>query len=460
MPGTLFTRRGLLLAEDGSEFAFVRHHAIAAWHAGLYDATRDALVDFVSDTHHARLGGSVGADANDPLLLPYSGEKYLSLPGTTGNSASAPAAAAHNILGDLDVRVQIAVPDWKPISVKSFINRWATGNQWNFALSPAAGPGPAGHLVFVWVSSGGTRTVRSTAAVPFANGTAGWVRATLDVDNGADGHTVVFYTSTDGVAWSVLATVVVAGVTDIASVAGTALRIGLRDGDQQTEGTVFRAQVRDGIDGTLAADFDPARSVEPHTTFTASTGEVWAIDRSATGRKSVLVDRPLLLFGTDDYLEVPDRAALDFGAGDGFTLAWVGRLHGTTANTALVAKKADLTTAAGYAIDRGTGGLTPRVMLADGANNPTATTPVVTAGQTTLAALVRAGGLTGFRNATAGTLVADNAGDLTNAEALRFGRLSGASEAYSDMEFVGAAVFRRALTDAELARVAREFGAS
>lgn len=430
------------------QFGWTRENAVAAWYADQYDASLDALVDLTGNGHHALFGSTVGADTNDPLLLPYSGEKYLYAPGVASNHARTPHAAAAAITGDLDIRARLDA--WTSGSARSII-----GNvNWNVSgYELELGTTNAIDLIVTLPSS---YLRASTVPVPFVAGQSGWIRATRVASTG----TVTFYTSEDGESWTQLGTPVT-GTAGSITAATQPIDVGARAATGNvTTGRIYRAQVRDGIDGTLVADFDPSRSQEPHTSFVAATGETWTINRTSTGRKAVLVDRPLLLFGTDDYLEVPDHADLDFGSAEDATVVWVGRLHGTTANQALVAKKSDFTTAAGYAIDRGTGGLTPRVMLADGTNNPTATAPVVVAGTATLAALVRNGGLTGVKNGTAGTPATDTSVDASNAEVLRFGRLSGAGTSYSDMEFIGAAIFRKALTEAELARVAREFGAS
>lgn len=77
-----------------------------------------------------------------------------------------------------------------------------------------------GHLVWVWSATGAAdvATVTSTAVVPFANGTPGWVKVEFDVDNGASGNDVKFYTSPDGSTWTQLGTTVTtAGVTSISS---------------------------------------------------------------------------------------------------------------------------------------------------------------------------------------------------------------------------------------------------
>ncbi|MCH7637547.1 MAG: hypothetical protein IIA12_07775 [Proteobacteria bacterium] len=68
------------------------------------------------------------------------------------------------------------------------------------------------------------------------------------------------------------------------------------------------------------ADFtDRGVVTEPFATFIekSSNAATVTINRSATGRKSTVVDVPMFLLGTDDYLEIPDDAdaALHSGAG-------------------------------------------------------------------------------------------------------------------------------------------------
>jgi hypothetical protein len=72
-----------------------------------------------------------------------------------------------------------------------------------------------GKLNLTWSADGITpTTATSTAAVPFTTGQTGWVRAQHDVDNGAAGNNVQFYTGTDGTNYTQLGgTVTTAGVT-------------------------------------------------------------------------------------------------------------------------------------------------------------------------------------------------------------------------------------------------------
>jgi len=98
----------------------------------------------------------------------------------------------------------------------------------------------------------------------------------------------------------------------------------------EAAGKVYAAVIKNGIDGTTVFDLDPSVAVEPYATFVEQSSNLATvtINRSATGRKTAVVDRPLFLLGTDDYFEVPDHANLDFAAGDSFTIAIALRQYG------------------------------------------------------------------------------------------------------------------------------------
>jgi lysophospholipase L1-like esterase len=125
------------------------------------------------------------------------------------------------ITGDIDVRVKCAPTQWGRGAAQALASRWQSSGSnlsWWFGLSTSGVP------VFTWTTSGasGTQIQKfATTGTGYPNGQVCWLRATLDVDNGASGNTVTFYTSLDGATWTQLgAPVVTAGVTSI--FAGTA----------------------------------------------------------------------------------------------------------------------------------------------------------------------------------------------------------------------------------------------
>ena len=264
----------------------------------------------------ATLGSTATADSNDPKYLEWDGENYVYLPGVSGNFLSVPDEAALDITGDLDIRVHLAKDSWtSAVSQVLVSKRNASGTEYSWSLFANA---TSGTLELNWSASGSSAvstTTQSTVGVSVADESDIWVRATLDVDNGASGNTTKYFTSDDGVTWTQLGSdVVLAGTTSVYS--GTA---DVRIGAQYSGGTngpiaskVYRAQVLDGIDGTKVLDVDTSVITSgSDTSFTALTGQTVTINRSTSGRKSVAVTQPTWLFGTDDYMEVTRPAPED-----------------------------------------------------------------------------------------------------------------------------------------------------
>lgn len=220
------------------------------------------------------------------------GTNYVHLPGTSGHYVSTPDAAALDITGDIDIRVYVAMDDWTPATDACVLAKYnTTGNQRSYNLHVLN----SGLLNFQWSEDGTAQiTKSSTAATGFTDGTAHWIRATLDVDNGAAGNTVTFYTSEDGTTWTQLGnTVVTAGVTSIFN-STSVLELGARNTGTaaNTAGKIFQAQVRTGIGGTIVAN-----PVAGTSSVTDSTGLTWTVN----GASSFLSFATL--FGGQAYLQ-------------------------------------------------------------------------------------------------------------------------------------------------------------
>lgn len=208
---------------------------------------------------------------------------YLSLPGTSGNYASSPDSAAASIVGDIDIRVKAALNDWTPANSAIFVAKFASNTTRSYALQ--INTGSTGRLT-LYTSPDGTSGNQvsgvSTAAVGAADAADIWIRATLDVNDGAGNRVYTFYTSTDGDSWSQLGDVVTtAGATTIHD-NNSILEVGafITGTSGLIAGKIYLAQVYSGIGGTLVADFDATRSLVRQTYVAGSTGEVWTINRS------------------------------------------------------------------------------------------------------------------------------------------------------------------------------------
>lgn len=214
--------------------------------------------------------------------------RSLRLSGANGMYASTPDAAVLDIVGDIDIRAKLSMDDWTPTSVEGWIvgKVLGTGNQrsYDIRIRPSSGK-----LGIDWSSDGiNFLSLESTVGTGFADSSVGWVRATLDVDNGAAGRTATFYTSTDGVTWTPLGTpVTAAGITSI--FAGTSpLTIGALDAT--TPGgpmNVFAVEIRNGIGGTIVAN--PNFSARPWdvgessgVTGVDSAGNTWTLNGSGS----------------------------------------------------------------------------------------------------------------------------------------------------------------------------------
>lgn len=213
-------------------------------------------------------------------------QKYLSLPGTAGNYASTPDSVANSVLGDLDIRVRVALDDWTPADFTGLFTKWSAGT---YGLWMRA----SGALDFQWKDNGGTGFLKdSTVPVGTVNGVANWIRVILDVNNGAAGNDVKFYTSNDynpgdgSGTWTQLgATVTTAGTTTVRDTAEV-LIVGAYNGGSSgmAAGKFYYAELRNGIGGTVVARFDPQGLADGAAgTFAApGTGETWTINTSGS----------------------------------------------------------------------------------------------------------------------------------------------------------------------------------
>ncbi|PJN31301.1 hypothetical protein CG717_16160 [Streptomyces sp. CB02613] len=206
------------------------------------------------------------------------GSPRVVMPGIADNAITTPDHATLTITGDLDLRLDAALDSWR--EEMSLAGRYeSTGSQRSWVLRTNAD----GQLYFRWSPDGllaSAITVTSTAPVPAHNGQRLCVRVTLDVDNGAGGSTVTFYTGQHLTGrWQSLGTpVTTAGTTSVFD--GTeGIQIGsVPDFNALCmRGSLYGMQLYNGIGGTLAVDLDVAAAgADPgDPSFTDATGLVW-----------------------------------------------------------------------------------------------------------------------------------------------------------------------------------------
>lgn len=222
----------------------------------------------------------------------------------TGANATTADKASLDIVGDLDVRIDLELLA-NPVGATGYTtpSSWTTGNfdlaskydgndaarSWTFRVV-------AGKPQLNWFTLGtvaSAKLANATVALPGPAQGHRAIRFTLDVDNGAAGNTTTFYTAPSMAGpWTQLgATVVQAGVTSIFS-GNAALRIGgsLSIGSytyaEPAYATFYTAEVRNGINGTVVAAPDfTTQPLDPvpfgFSSFNDAQGNNWTFNGTA-----------------------------------------------------------------------------------------------------------------------------------------------------------------------------------
>lgn len=274
----------------------------AAWFRGGYGVTGTLTASNWADQSGNGRDLAQATGGNQPIYLPYSGTPYAYLPGVAGNYFSTPDSAASSITGDIDIRIRVALNDWASGTQQPLASKYDAGNV-SYRLIV-----DTGNKLQLVTSADGSSTISytSTAAPSAASGAMLWVRVTLDVDNGAAGKTATFYTSTDTtnasseVTWTQLGSAVTsAGTTSIYN-STVILQVGSEVFDSlYVIGKIYRAQIYNGINGTLAVDFNPSDFAETctngATAVSSGTGETWTLN--STGAKPARITKSPMLVG-------------------------------------------------------------------------------------------------------------------------------------------------------------------
>lgn len=234
---------------------------------------------------------------NTPVRVSVNeGPVYLDVPGGNFDYASTPDHASLDIVGDIDVRIDCSIENLltatDPLHTIDLLAKlaFASGSKsWLFGIRDE-------RVYFEWSADGSaTLSAKSTLSplVPPSQRIA--LRATLDVDNGASGRTVRFFTApTLAGPWTQLGdAVITAGITSIFNSA-TSVRVGKATDLAFTNpvGRVHAAQIRNGIDGTVVANPDFTIQTPGAASFTDSTGKVWTVNANA-----VITNRNIRFYG-------------------------------------------------------------------------------------------------------------------------------------------------------------------
>lgn len=240
-------------------------------------AQRDGVVQFADYYEPRQITLQVDVpNEGCPGCSPAINETFLDLSGVIPGRATTPNSPSLNITGDIDIRAHIAMDDWTPAAQQVIESKWGAAGTRSQLLRVET----SGALRLFWTADGTTALSAASSVLPaMANGADLWVRATLDVDNGAGGHDIRFYTSTNGVFWTQFgSTVTQAGLTSI--FAGTApLDVGSDSNGTASllAGQVFSLEIRSGIDGTIVADPDFTDVGVGSVQFQDDQGNLWSI---------------------------------------------------------------------------------------------------------------------------------------------------------------------------------------
>ncbi|MEU9606148.1 hypothetical protein [Streptomyces sp. NPDC048057] len=241
---------------------------------GLYDNRNPR------SPYYQRLG------RNTPLRLTVdSGQRALVM--GAGGGASTPDAPPLDIVGDTDVRVEATLDNWLADGSVELAGKGAQAtNQRSWLLLMRD------RRVRIEWSTAGTSTLGATSTIdlPVPPSRRLAIRAALDVDNGAAGSTVTFYTAPSIAGpWTPLgAPVVTAGTTSVFA-STSPVRVGDGWGDlgfPSAAGMVHAFELRAGA--TVVAALDFSAQAEGATSFTDSAGRPWTVEAGSTvtGRRT------------------------------------------------------------------------------------------------------------------------------------------------------------------------------
>ena len=218
-----------------------------------------------------------------------------------GARAGTSDKAVLDITGDIDIRVDVRPDNWRGGHGMALASKYNTGSadrSWLFWLDRM------GYLHFRWTTDGTTGTAHDVVSTATVNSLRRQsLRVTLDVNNGAGGWTLLFYTS-DSVTgtWTQLGNQASNTPTTSIFSGGAALFAGAIQLSTATSGTYgrgefsitpdvinpfvgrfYRMQVYSGIAGTLVADMNATAQTAGTTSWSdaLATANTWVLRGSA-----------------------------------------------------------------------------------------------------------------------------------------------------------------------------------
>ncbi|GGV13547.1 hypothetical protein [Streptomyces spectabilis] len=227
------------------------------------------------------LYGLIGRNSRVRVSVPGT-VRYLDLTGASDSYASTPDAAPLDITGDLDVRWE-GEASWYAAGARTLIGKWeTTGDQRSYLMRIQDGQ------LYLSYSTDGTAAQAFAHFRPLPTlPRRAALRATLDVDNGTGGRTVLFYWAPSlagpwtpfGTTSTLTGTITVFSGTAPLTVAPTDLTASTPR--RPLEGRVYGAEVRSGIGGSAVANPDFSAQTVGATGFTDGAGRAWTLTAAA-----------------------------------------------------------------------------------------------------------------------------------------------------------------------------------
>lgn len=214
------------------------------------------------------------------------------------------------ITGDIDIRVDLHPESWRDEQMLCGLANGLNSNEgWSLRIDDS------GVLHLTWHDGTTFYDVSSEFPVPQAGRQA--VRATLDVNNGASGHTVTFYTApTIAGSWTQLGDAITGTGTTSLAYEGGAISVGHVQGRSQRgiHGLVYHFELYNGIAGTAVTDVDFTALTNGAHSFTDSNSNRWVTINNAvvSNRRyrfhGEVAEWPLYWDTTGEWVEVSATA--------------------------------------------------------------------------------------------------------------------------------------------------------
>ena len=221
------------------------------------------------------LWGKLGPNTGVRVSVPGT-TRYLELTGAADTFVSTPDHAALDITGDLDLRWE-GEANWYGPGAQFLIAKWGAAGQRSYHMRLQNGS------LYLHLGRDGTTGPNAFWALPLLPQRAA-LRATIE-----GGATIRFY-SADTIAgpWTQFGTdlVLTSPLTTGIFVSTAPLTIAPNQADatpprRSVDGKVYKAEVRNGIGGTLAASPDFEAQPVGTTAFTDSAGRLWSYSGAA-----------------------------------------------------------------------------------------------------------------------------------------------------------------------------------